>query len=72
MIEIQKCYAVNGTKQEILNETFPTFNDETELGVYRKKLTTRERLKHPYTVMVNGEERTRYEKVEIFFVKRDK
>ena len=72
MIEIIKCFAVNGTKQEILNEVFPTFNSEEELDVYRKKLSSKERLKHPKQVMVDGKEKTVYEKVDIYFQKRHK
>ena len=72
MIEIQKCYAVNGMKQEILDEVFPTFNTTKELEAYRKQLLIKERAKHTRVEFVNGEKVLVQEKVDIYFHKREK
>lgn len=72
MIEIQKCYAVNGTKQEIIDEVFPTINNRSELESYRKDLLVRQGVKHVNDVLSKGETLIPNERIDIYFQTREK
>lgn len=72
MIEIQKCYAVNGTKQEIIDEVFPPINNRSELESYRKDLLVRQGVKHVNDVLSKGETLIPNERIDIYFQTREK